>query len=279
MQQDKSLESDHEFDKLRLAKKINSLSPNSLSAAVDSAFNILKHKQSLNKNANNRSNSDASSSSSIESMGSNYSKLANKRTNNNNSDDESKQDTSYNNYIYNYEDSQQEDTPHKFVDKYGRFFTNPNPIPMLNCIKYFESPINHSQIQYDCSAPIARNTPENNEVKLIDYRQIKIASFTVDGKELICLPQAFEMFLKNLVGGLHTVYTKLKRLDIVPIVCNVEQVKTFKIYLNLICFIKLLIFKVRVLRGLGAIQPGVNRCKLIAPNEFDILYDDCTNSG
>ena len=97
------------------------------------------------------------------------------------------------------------------------------PLPVLKC-KYFESPINQSQIQYDCSAPIARNTPENNEVRLIDYRKSKVASFTVDGKELICLPQAFEMFLKSLVGGLHTVYTKLKRLDIVPIVCNVEQV-------------------------------------------------------
>ncbi len=113
--------------------------------------------------------------------------------------------------------------------------------------------------QYDCAAPIASNTPENNECKLIDYRQTKVASFRVDGKELICLPQAFELFLKTLVGGLHTVYTKLKRLDIVPIVCNVEQV--------------------RILRSLGAIQPGVNRCKLIAPGEFDILYEDCTNSG
>lgn len=139
---------------------------------------------------------------------------------------------------------------------------NPVPIisiPNLKCNKYFESPISQSQIQYDCSAPIARNTPENNEVKLFDYRKSKVASFCVDGKSLICLPQAFELFLKNLVGGLHTVYTKLKRLDIVPVVCNVEQV--------------------RVLRGLGAIQPGVNRCKLIAPNEFDTLYEDCTSSG
>jgi hypothetical protein len=97
---------------------------------------------------------------------------------------------------------------------------------IVNILKdnYFVSPISHSQIQYDCSAPIARNTPENNQVKLIEYRSQQIASFTVDGKELLCLPQAFEIFLKNLVGGLHTVYTKLKRLDIVPIVCNVEQV-------------------------------------------------------
>lgn len=66
------------------------------------------------------------------------------------------------------------------------------------------------------------------------------------------------MFLKNLVGGLHTVYTKLKRLEITPRVCNVEQV--------------------RALRSLGAIQPGVNRCKLIRCNDFDTLYDDCTTS-
>ena len=73
---------------------------------------------------------------------------------------------------------------------------------------------------------------------------------------MLCLPQAFEMFLKHLVGGLHTVYTKLKRLEITPLVCNVEQV--------------------RILRGLGAIQPGVNRCKLLADTDFDELYKDCT---
>lgn len=110
----------------------------------------------------------------------------------------------------------------------------PPPPPHLAAIqlpslksKFFESPITQAQIQYDCSAPIARNTPENNQVRVIDYRANKIASFCVDGKELICLPQAFEVFLKNLVGGLHTVYTKLKRLDIIPVVCNVEQVSIF----------------------------------------------------
>ena len=45
---------------------------------------------------------------------------------------------------------------------------------------------------------------------------------------MLCLPQAFEIFLKNLVGGLHTVYTKCKRLEITPIVCNVEQVRVLR---------------------------------------------------
>lgn len=119
------------------------------------------------------------------------------------------------------------------------------------------SPNNQSKPVYCTPNPVP-NIPENNQVSLIDYRCAKIAAFTVEGRQLICLPQAFELFLKHLVGGLHTVYTKLKRLEIVPVVCNVEQV--------------------RILRGLGAIQPGVNRCKLIAPKEFDILFEDCTNS-
>lgn len=57
---------------------------------------------------------------------------------------------------------------------------------------------------------------------------------------------------------LHTVYTKLKRLEIAPFVCNVEQV--------------------RALRSIGAIQPGVNRCKLISCRDFDVLYEDCASS-
>lgn len=111
----------------------------------------------------------------------------------------------------------------------------------------------------DSPPPItAPNDPTANECKIVDYRGEKVAAFMIAGKTMLCLPQAFELFLKHLVGGLHTVYTKLKRLEIVPIVCNVEQV--------------------RILRGLGAIQPGVNRCKLLADVDFDALYKDCTTS-
>ncbi|XP_062440834.1 dachshund homolog 2 isoform X2 [Rhea pennata] len=98
-----------------------------------------------------------------------------------------------------------------------------------------------------------------NECKMVDLHGVKVASFLVEGQELICLPQVFDLFLKHLVGGLHTVYTKLKRLDISPVVCTVEQV--------------------RILRGLGAIQPGVNRCKLITRKDFETLYNDCTNAS
>lgn len=105
---------------------------------------------------------------------------------------------------------------------------------------------------------VPTNDPTANECKIVEYRGEKIAAFMIGGKTMLCLPQAFELFLKHLVGGLHTVYTKLKRLEITPIVCNVEQV--------------------RILRGLGAIQPGVNRCKLLADVDFDTLYKDCTTS-
>ncbi|XP_045067697.1 dachshund homolog 2-like isoform X2 [Coregonus clupeaformis] len=99
-----------------------------------------------------------------------------------------------------------------------------------------------------------------SECRMVAVHGVKVASFSVGGQdELICLPQVFDLFLKHLVGGLHTVYTKLKRLDICPVVCTVEQV--------------------RVLRGLGAIQPGVNRCKLISRRDFEALYNDCTNAS
>ncbi|XP_017573228.1 dachshund b isoform X3 [Pygocentrus nattereri] len=98
-----------------------------------------------------------------------------------------------------------------------------------------------------------------NECRLVEVRGLRVASFRVDGQELICLPQVFELFLKHLVGGLHTVYTKLKRLRARPVVCTVEQV--------------------RVLRGVGAIQPGVNRCKLISRRDFEALYNDCTSAS
>ena len=114
--------------------------------------------------------------------------------------------------------------------------------------------------QYARSPPpmVSPNDPTANDCKIVEYRGEKIAAFMINGKTMLCLPQAFELFLKNLVGGLHTVYTKCKRLEVCPMICNVEQV--------------------RVLRGLGAIQPGVNRCKLIADTDFDLLYKDCTTS-
>lgn len=53
-----------------------------------------------------------------------------------------------------------------------------------------------------------------NECRIIEYRGARLAAFLSANRTpceyLLCLPQAFELFLKHLVGGLHTVYTKLK---------------------------------------------------------------------
>ncbi|XP_055637146.1 dachshund homolog 2 isoform X5 [Toxorhynchites rutilus septentrionalis] len=142
----------------------------------------------------------------------------------------------------------------------------PHGLGLLNSFMHHASPLDlmaaaHHHVpprSYNSPPPISSSDPTANECKLVDYRGQKVAAFMIQGDTMLCLPQAFELFLKHLVGGLHTVYTKLKRLDIVPLVCNVEQV--------------------RILRGLGAIQPGVNRCKLLSCKDFDVLYRDCTTA-
>ena len=72
---------------------------------------------------------------------------------------------------------------------------------------------------------VSPNDPTANDCKIVEYRGEKIAAFMINGKTMLCLPQAFELFLKNLVGGLHTVYTKCKRLEVTPMICNVEQAR------------------------------------------------------
>lgn len=35
-----------------------------------------------------------------------------------------------------------------------------------------------------------------NECKIVEYRGEKVAAFMINGKTMLCLPQAFELFLK-----------------------------------------------------------------------------------
>lgn len=162
-------------------------------------------------------------------------------------------------------------TPSSLMSMQSRMAQNfshlpPHGLGLLNSFMHHASPLDlmaaaHHHVpprSYNSPPPISSSDPTANECKLVDYRGQKVAAFMIQGETMLCLPQAFELFLKHLVGGLHTVYTKLKRLDIVPLVCNVEQV--------------------RILRGLGAIQPGVNRCKLLSCKDFDVLYRDCTTA-
>lgn len=154
-------------------------------------------------------------------------------------------------------------TPNSLARSMAMGHLPPPGLGLLNSLGVLHNPLDlmahHAPPRsYNSPPPISTSDPTANECKLVDYRGQKVAAFIIAGDTMLCLPQAFELFLKHLVGGLHTVYTKLKRLDIVPLVCNVEQV--------------------RILRGLGAIQPGVNRCKLLSCKDFDTLYKDCTTA-
>ena len=40
------------------------------------------------------------------------------------------------------------------------------------------------------------NDPSVNECKIVEYRGEKVAAFMINGKTMLCLPQAFELFLK-----------------------------------------------------------------------------------
>ena len=93
------------------------------------------------------------------------------------------------------------------------------------------------------------------KLKMVTLNGEEIAAFKVDGEDLLCFPQVYEYFLKDLVSGMHTVYTKLKRMNIQGRNCNVEQV--------------------RMMRSVGAIGQVVNRCKLISREDFNRLYEDC----
>lgn len=74
---------------------------------------------------------------------------------------------------------------------------------------YYSPPHHHGSSQ---QSPFTAT----NDCRIIEYRGHRIAAFLsvatskLPAEYLLCLPQAFELFLKHLVGGLHTVYTKLK---------------------------------------------------------------------
>lgn len=111
--------------------------------------------------------------------------------------------------------------------------------------------------EYVYHEPDSLSLPLGKEYKLkmVSMNGIDIAAFNVDGEDLLCFPQIYEYFLKDLVSGMHTVYTKLKRMNIHGRNCNVEQV--------------------RMMRSVGAIGQVVNRCKLISKEDFNRIYEDC----
>lgn len=85
---------------------------------------------------------------------------------------------------------------------------------LLNSFMHHTSPLDLMQAahHHDHQPPRTYNNPPSyiptdpseNECKIVDYRGKKVAAFIIQGETMLCLPQAFDLFLKNLVGGLHT---------------------------------------------------------------------------
>ncbi|KAG5674676.1 hypothetical protein PVAND_004628 [Polypedilum vanderplanki] len=148
--------------------------------------------------------------------------------------------------------------PHHGLGLLNSFMHHASPLDLMTSAAHHHHHEHPPTRTYNTQPSFVPSDPTENECKIVEYRGQKVAAFIIGGETMLCLPQAFDLFLKNLVGGLHTVHSKLKRLDIVPLVCTVEQI--------------------RLLRGLGALQPGVNRCKLLSSKHFDILYRDCTQA-
>lgn len=59
---------------------------------------------------------------------------------------------------------------------------------------------------YNTQPSFIPSDPTENECKIVEYRGQKLAAFIIGGETMLCLPQAFDLFLKNMVGGLHTGY-------------------------------------------------------------------------
>ncbi|KAL7042030.1 hypothetical protein ACKWTF_000992 [Chironomus riparius] len=148
--------------------------------------------------------------------------------------------------------------PHHGLGLLNSFMHHASPLDLMTTAAHHHHHDHPPTRTYNTQPSFVPSDPTENECKIVEYRGQKVAAFIIGGETMLCLPQAFDLFLKNLVGGLHTVHSKLKRLDITPLVCTVEQI--------------------RLLRGLGALQPGVNRCKLLSSKHFDILYRDCTQA-
>lgn len=136
--------------------------------------------------------------------------------------------------------------PHHSLGLLNSFMHHTSPLDLMTAAHHHDHPQPRT---YNNPPSYIPSDPSENECKIVDYRGKKVAAFVIAGETMLCLPQAFDLFLKNLVGGLHTgynsklnskkikitksynfyaVHSKLKRLDIVPLVCTVEQIRLLR---------------------------------------------------
>lgn len=106
--------------------------------------------------------------------------------------------------------------PHHGLGLLNSFMHHASPLDLMTAHHHDHPPTR----TYNTQPSFVPSDPTENECKIVEYRGQKVAAFIIQGETMLCLPQAFDLFLKNLVGGLHTGYLSIS------LFCN--SVKTWR---------------------------------------------------
>lgn len=107
--------------------------------------------------------------------------------------------------------------PHHGLGLLNSFMHHASPLDLMTAHHHEHPPTR----TYNTQPSFVPSDPTENECKIVEYRGQKVAAFIIQGETMLCLPQAFDLFLKNLVGGLHTGYLSIS------IFCNCVKNLTF----------------------------------------------------
>lgn len=95
--------------------------------------------------------------------------------------------------------------PHHGLGLLNSFMHHASPLDLMTAHHHDHPPTR----TYNTQPSFVPSDPTENECKIVEYRGQKVAAFIIQGETMLCLPQAFDLFLKNLVGGLHTGYLSI----------------------------------------------------------------------
>lgn len=101
--------------------------------------------------------------------------------------------------------------PHHGLGLLNSFMHHASPLDLMTAHHHDHPPTR----TYNTQPSFVPSDPTENECKIVEYRGQKVAAFIIQGETMLCLPQAFDLFLKNLVGGLHTGYLSISIFAIV----------------------------------------------------------------
>lgn len=114
--------------------------------------------------------------------------------------------------------------PHHGLGLLNQFMHHASPLDLMTAHHHDHPPTR----TYNTQPSFVPSDPTENECKIVEYRGQKVAAFIIQGETMLCLPQAFDLFLKNLVGGLHTGYLSIS-ICLVIVSKNVAFLLTPKI--------------------------------------------------